>query len=532
MKICFASTLFALSLLCTAFPDRLLAGNGSEIIYKTDREFQTAEFSQIASGKNFAGGQHAISRREFKYRVLREDAESASESLTGKIGLAITPFAGWYHSPYDSEAEITPVQLIYLYNAIPDAVSFTAGFGINDFFYAKLIYTASCSKKSVADGSGFLHPISGEFYDSGDSPKEGYVSFAGKHLSACIGRLKGGTGHGLMGNLFQNSRAPYYDQISFSFYNRFMKYSYMIGWSSYYLTENEKRYLNGYDYNGNKTPAAVNYDYQPLKLFAFHRLEFAFTDTLSLGVGEMTLTGGKFPDLNMINPLGVYHNIYESTYHSYYSGADISWVPAKNHFLFFEALANEIYIKGESNTDPTALGIQLGYWFILPVKSQTKHRIAVEITHVDGWTYSDLTPYLTMYQRQIQREIIFDIPLGYSYGGDCQQASLSYTAVSLAGIKLNVSASYLQKGEIELELKNGGTENALMPYSERNKYKGLPTGTVEHWFMGECALELPVTKRITINFLAHYSYICNFGHVKGKTGHLAFVSAGASILVF
>lgn len=518
------------------------AGNGGEIIYKTDSLFRAAEFSAIASGKNFGGASHAVSRREFAYRTLRQDTEPVSDGFKGNLGLTLSPFVGWYKSPYSGDDEITPTALIYLYKDMPSAVSFSAGAGVDDFFYAKLVYNASCSKKSVADGYGTLHPISGEFYDSGDSPNEGYMSFAGKHMAAVIGRLPGGIGHGIVGNLFQNSRATYYDQISFSFFNRFVKYSYMLGWSSYHLTGAEEKYLNGVDGNNDgvidpSEPTdilpAINYNYSPVKMFSFHRLEFAFTDTFTVGIGEMTLVGGKFPDFNMINPFGIFHNIYESTYHSYYAAIDVSWVPARNHFIFAEVLANEIYAPGESNTDPTAMGYQLGYWFILPTSTKTKHRIAIELAHLDGWTYSDLTPYLTMYQRQIQREITFDIPLGYAYGGDCQSASLIYTAVAADGIQLDVTAMYMQKGEIGLELENADTADARMPYTRRNKYKGMPSGTVEHWFAGKADLDLPLIKsRLNLNILAYYAYIANFEHKKGNQAHLAFISAGVTFTAF
>jgi hypothetical protein len=511
---------------------RLLAGNGAEIIYKTGREYQTAEFSAIAAGKNTSSSQHALTRREFRSRLF-DDNSKAGDGFTSDVHLKLSPFGGVYDSPFAAKNEFTPAQLIYLYDKIIDPVSFTAGAGINDSFYAKLIYTASCSKKTIADGSGILQPVSAEYYDSGDSPKEGYVSFAADHFSAALGRFKSGSGNGIMGNLFQNSLASYYDQFSFSFYNRFVKYYYMMGMSSYYLTKEEKKYLDEGDSSATPPiPRAVDYTYEPVKMFAFHRIELAPVDTLTIGIGEMTLVGGKLPDFNMVNPLGVYHNIYESTYHSYYAGIDISWVPAKRHFIFAELLANEIYVKGESNTDPTATGAQIGYWYILPLDTQTKHRAALELTHVDGWTYSDLTPYLTMYQRQIQREITFDIPLGYSYGGDLEQLSLIYTAVSIDGIKLNVTLSRLHKGEIGLELIHPGAANAQMPYASRNKYKGRPTGVVEKWSTAELSMELPLTERISVNVLGHYAYIQNFGHIKGETDQLVFFSAGLSLLVF
>ena len=513
-----------LMLCCTP----LLAGNGAEIIYKTSREYQSAEFSAIASGKNIAGSQHALTRREFKNRIFNDD--SKDDEVTGNAHLILAPFLGVYDSPYSRGDKFPPPQLIYLYDKMTEPINFTAGFGIGDSFYAKFVYTASSSKEALTDGTGVLQPASGKYYSSGDSPREGYISFASKHFSAALGRFKSGAGNGIMGNLFQNSLAPYYDQFTFSFYNSFIKYYYMLGMSSYYLTRDEMDYLDG---NSAVNPSDLPDKYEPLKMFAFHRIEIAPTDTFTIGIGEMTLVGGKFPDMNMVNPLGVYHNIYESTYHSYYAGIDISWVPAKGHFIFAELLANEIYVKGEANTDPTATGAQLGYWFILPLNTVTKHRIALELTHIDAWTYSDLSPYLTMYQRQIQREVKFDVPLGYSLGGDLEQLSVIYTAVSKDGIKLNLAFSRLHKGEIDFELTDLG-QGMQMRYATRRprKYRSGPTGIVEKWSSAELLLELPITERIALSTMGYYAYIQNFSHESGKNKHLAFFSLGASILTF
>ncbi|MCL1901878.1 MAG: hypothetical protein FWG51_05745, partial [Firmicutes bacterium] len=179
-------TFFCIILTLCSTP--LLAGNGAEIIYKTSKEYQSAEFSAIASGKNISGSQHAQTRREFKYRVLNDD--SKDDELTTNAHLTLAPFVGVYDSPYNSKDKLAPTHLIYLYDKMPDPINFTAGFGIGDSFYAKLVYTASCSKESLTGGRGLLQPASGEYYGSGDSPKEGYMSFSSKHFSAALGRFK------------------------------------------------------------------------------------------------------------------------------------------------------------------------------------------------------------------------------------------------------------------------------------------------------------------------------------------------------
>jgi hypothetical protein len=505
------------------------AGNGSEIIYTSSPEYQLAEFARIASGKTAPGSVHAMTRREFGSRMLGGYTEKNDGFITA-WNLKLLPYAGVFRSPYTGKEEYLPTPMIYLYDKMPDLADVTLAAGIDDSFYAKIVYNVSCSKKSIAGGTGFFQPAASDTYSSGDAPTEGYLSVSGNHYSVTAGRFKGGVGHGLMGNLFLNGQAPYYDQLQFTFYGSSLKYYYMLGSSSAKLSKEEYN-IQCHESGGNYSPegsGATTYITDSIKMFAVHRLEFACADNLTIGVDELSTVGGKSPDWSMINPVGIYHDAYDNRYHGYYFGADISYVPAEGSMIFAEILSDQVKLKGEQNDAPTALGWQIGYWYILPLTTQAKHRLALEASHLDTWTYLNKAPYLCMYQRRVQRVVAADVPLGYSQGGDCEQLSLMYTVVSGSGLKMDFTLSRLHKGEAGFEVVGKG-ETSYLPYAKAKGYDRGPSGIYEKWSTVECSLDIPLTGMLALNVLGHYSYIEDFNHQKGSRKHLLIFTTGVSI---
>lgn len=517
----------ALFIILSALP--AVAGNGSEIIYSSDPEYQLAEFARIASGRAAPSGVRSMTRREFGSR-MNGGYQETNDGFTSLFGLKLQPYAGAFNSPYTGKEEYVPAPMIYLYDKMPDIADVSLSAGIDDSFYTKIVYNVSCDKRSISGGAGLFHPASGDTYSSGDAPAQGYVSISGDYYSVAFGRFKTGVGHGLMGNLFLNGQAPYYDQVQFAIYGEKLKFYYMLGSSSGKLSDDEYNIQShesdgSYIADGSDVNTCVT---DTIKMFAVHRLEFVCADNLTMGVGGLSTVGGKYLDWSMINPVGIYHDAYDNRYHGYYFGADVSWVPANGHMAFAEVLSDQIKCKGERNDAPTALGWQLGYWLILPVESKAKHRIALEASHLDTWTYVNKSPYLCMYQRRVQRTVTSDVPLGYSQGGDCEQLSLVYTVVSESGLKIELSVSRLHKGEVGFEVIGTG-ESSHLPYSEAHSYKYGPSGTVERWSTFEASLSIPLSRRLSLDVLGHYSYIDNFNHRKGSSRQLAVFTGGISV---
>ncbi|MDA3899890.1 MAG: hypothetical protein PF637_05155 [Spirochaetes bacterium] len=514
------------------FISSLLFANGAEIVYKNSHEYRMIEFNLIEKGKAAPGNGQAITRQELYSRFSNNATpQNSGFSLSGN--LTVTPYGALYFSPYASYDKVYPLKMVYLHDRAPNILKATGYLALDDTLFAKFTYDIASTSKTLSDGLGTIHPLSADCYNPTDSPSEAYLSYSQEHLSLTIGRFQAGIGHGLMGNTFQNGHAPYYDQLQLNIYNQMFKFYYMLGSSNHQLNKDEKfiqdRRSNFSDYSkswGGASNSHHKYS-KPAdnyKVFAFHRVEIHPTDKLTLGVGEMNLIGGKFPDFNQINPLTVYHNTYDPDYRSYTFSFDTTYVPTARHLLFSELLINEIRAPGERNEDPTALGGQIGYWYILPIQGTTKHRIAIEATHINTWTYSDAVPYLTMYQRQYRSQFVYDIPLGYSFGGDCEQFSIIYTLISSKGSMVDISLSHLAKGEVNFL----ALEDNTMPYEKARKWQARPSGTVERWNSIDIDAEIKLDSSKSLQTTANYSYIQNFNHENSNNRHLFFLASGIS----
>lgn len=527
----FRTNIFLLAVIFLSVPT-LLFPHSSEIIYKTDPEYMLAEFAAVENGRALLSNQHAVTRREFTTNVLMQKNQNEKGVLFDNA-FVLRPFLAGYYSPY-YDYRSYPLPLMYLFEDQMDIFSFQLAMSVDDFLYFKTDYAIGASSKEFS-GPGAYHPASLSYFAAGDSPDEGYISFSRDHLSMTLGRFKGGIGHGIQGNLFQNSRAPYYDQFQFSAFTDWVKVYFMIGTSNYYLDSDELQVQNNApeseEYDKSWGSSFEDYHAQKqtsdnIKMFSFHRIEFKPFETLHLGFGEMNLIGGKVPDINMVNPFAFYHDSYDAAYHSYTFLFDISYNPLKRHLVFFEFLSNEIRVPGEKNTDPTAVGFMGGYWYMLPLETTTKHRIGIEAAHLDTWTYSDRLPYLTMYQRQVRRVATYDVPLGYSYGGDCEHFSLSYTAVNSAGLLVELSLQRLHKGGVNFDIREDGT----MPYDDASKYQGRPSGTVERWSTLTGSATIPLNDNTNILCNSQYSYIENLQNEKGRNKHLVYLASGVEFI--
>jgi hypothetical protein len=508
----------------------IIDAHPSEIIYKTSNEYIYSELSLLQSGELILSNSHAQTKREFNYHTQKSTITDADD-FNYNANIKVSPYVSGYSSPY-SDIKNYPLPLMYVFERQPKILTATLDASIGETYYSKAVFSMGGTADKLTS-TGLYHPFSLDYYAAGDSPDEGYASISGNHYSITIGRFKGGIGHGLSGNLFQNSRAPFYDHLQMTMYNNFIKLYFMIGSSNYFLTQDElqiqNRIKDPHDYNQTWGTKAVNsekidYPADNTKMYAFHRIEIKPLKNLRLGGGEMNLVGGKFPDLNMINPFGFYHDSYDSKYHSYTFLFDITFAPINGNMLFFEFLSNDIHIPGEANQDPTAVGFQGGYWIVLPIKGSFLHRLGIEATHLDTWTYSDIVPYLTMYQRQVRRVATYDVPLGYSFGGDVEHFSLFYTLLNSDGFYIQSSIQRMDKGEIYFQLNDDNE----MPYSNASKYQGRPSGTVEHWTTFETTAEIPIQNSLLFNALLHYSFIENFNHTKNRSAYLGYFSSGIS----
>ena len=312
-------------------------------------------------------------------------------------------------------------------------------------------------RKAGSSGSlGFWQPL--EYGKWMTFPREGYISWAGSHLSVAAGRFPTGIGMGEE-NLILNGSAFWYDNVQLSWWSEKFKFFTMLGSSSSQLSTAEwEVQKKDWDSINNHDAATGAYGSEgvtiPLKLFTYHRFEWKPFRRFGLGITEMQLIGGKAPDLFNLLPMSVWHNAYSAAVTNVMFQVDLWALPVDGLLVYGEFLLDDVQSFVESGASkPNCLAWELGALYTLPLDVPGwLFFISGEYTHAGQWTYTRWQPYLTMYQRQIASggHSGLDTPLGHSEGGDVDTAGISFGAVTEAGGRIEFGYKYIRKGPVYL----------------------------------------------------------------------------------
>lgn len=483
--------------------------NGAELVAGDSAAYIWAVLTSVQSGNAPSTNVYPLSQREYYSSLLNETPPTAPD-FQNRLVLSLSPYFAVFQTPYPPASSL-PYKVSYLNDTLPPVFEIGDALDIQDWAHVRAVYDNTPSFDYMNESATFAFWKSNTLRGSGDFPRESYVSFALPHASLAIGRFKTGIGYGFFGNTFLNGKAPYYDQIQGSLYGRGIRFHYLLGTSHPFLT-------------GSEAAAQSSGGTEPLKVFAYHRLEWQPLPWMVVGLGEMNLIGGKTPDFAFINPGAMWHNTYTPQYSNVMAMFDLSLVPFKGLHIFTEFTMDDYRLPTEgSGSNPNAFAYQAGVRYVLPLAGEIKHAVGAEFTHVDPWTYNRSQPYLTMYQRQVSDGgwPYMDIPLGFTYGGDLNHYGVYYMAVARSGLLVQASYQRLDKGEIQLGLDPSGTPY----YAGRNDASG-PTGVIEVHRTAELRFTYPLSPNLEAFGFGSYSWIANFGHQTGATGNLSLFMAG------
>ncbi len=489
--------------------------NGSALVFRSDSEYRIHEASRVLNGMAPVTSVHAMTRRELNFYSGAEDVDSP-KPVSWNVDLTVMPYAAVYSSPYDEIGERYPVDLYYMSMSMSPLFRILGGLGLEDYFYCATAFEIVPDRFALS-GDGWYGPHDGSYYGMGESPAEHYVSFSTRHLSVTAGRFASGIGQGFLGNTFQNGRAPFYDQVQMVVYTSRLRLYYMLGTSNAHLFDDELEVQNNSGYYSND-----EYEADHVKIFVYHRVEYRPVGNLLLGLGAMNLFGGKTPDLSEVAPLGIYHNAYDPEHRAYMAVIDATLAPARGVLVYGEILLNEMRLPGEKNTDPTAMGQQLGSRVVFKSGDGLIHTLGLEAAHIDPWTYIDYVPYASMYQRVAGRSHYYDVPLGYAYGGDLIHYGLMYRVISSGGLEIEIRLHRLHKGEKGMGLDEDGASY----YTGSKKYLFWPSGTVELRNSVDLSVAVPLSGRLRFSCTGYYSYIQAFEHRRGRDVNLLIGQIG------
>jgi len=533
------AVIFLFSLYCA------LAAQDGRILNAHETDLEWAYLDLIARGENLPTTVQSISVKEASFYGIGEkyaSPEDGAASFRGRIGFQ--PFAlGW--NGLDTENRMTDSSILTRFSLEDPVIEFGAAFGSRGFFGNLQIdlVTDSTAKYAGQNGiTGFWDPVAYASYWT--FPEEGYFAWSDDNVTLAAGRLQTGIGLGKT-NIMLNGQARWYDQIQFSWWSgRFRLFSFW-GTSSSFLdgeeyaiqaysaiSDDEKAW--GWDTVNNHDAATQTT--VPLKLFSYHRVEFKPFARIGFGFTEMQLVGGKAPDLTNLLPTVFWHNTYSAGVSNVMLQADVWAVPLAGILVYGEFLMDDSKAPSETGAaKPNCWGWELGTTYVLPVGSRNwRYSLGAEYSHIDKWTYNRWQPYLTMYQRQMTTGGWngFDIPLGHPEGGDVDQWSLTLTALSQDGKRIEFGYTYINKGPVYLGMMSNIKYPApdasgpmyLPVYYDYDSLTGDPgslaalLGTVrKHSHIVNLKAAWPLGRQWEANGEIDFRIILNAGHAAGET---------------
>jgi len=345
-------------------------------------------------------------------------------------------------------------------------------------------------------------------------PTKGYASYYSKNFFFNIGRSQlawGPMTHGL--TLSDNS--PYYDETSFMYTSPadFIKrFSFTFNAISVDPSLTPAEYE---EQSRSPDPMAGGFVYNERAKFLFaHRIDFLVKKNLRIGLGELNLVGGKFPDIQDMNPFIIWHNTYGEGYSNSFGSLDFSYVPLKSLELYGELALDQDQNPVTSN--PTSHNVPKGYKPVAYAyglggkyswgKWQNMSQIGVEYYYTLPWMYNRWQPYLKFTNRIMRvsndppSRLFTDYPFGYIYGPDAQSLNIFFRTTHKNSIDVYSGFLWLRKGSV----------TTLTPYDSKEYYLVTPSGTVEDTKALYTKIEIPMYKEFKLFGSADLRYVTNF----------------------
>ena len=441
--------------------------------------------------------------------------------------------------------------------AIPDPLHIDLAFLPDPSFSVKsdieFAYRRDClvGERSTLDWT-FSDDWLPRFFASSELPRQAWVAYARPGFGLAAGRFASGLGDGYFGSTVLNPEAPYYDQLMFHAGNDRLRFAWMLGSSSAQLSGAEAEIqwrrtdnsgysptywdeLNDHDYSSSQTA---------LKLFSYHTLEFRPLDRLRLGLTEMSVMGGTTPGLNYILPPIGWHSTYSPGYSNCGMAFSASLVPLDGLLVSGEFFVDDTRSTDEpENAKPNSYAWQASASYRFTPKPGTLLSFGAEYNHVDRWTYVRWQPYLTMYQRQILTGgyVSMDLPLGFTYGPDCDQGGIWAELRTARGLKARLSYELVVKGPIYMgmvdyidNIKTDSTDKENIPvYYDYDSYAGegalaaILARPDEIRNILSCRVDLPIMARLDAVAALTLGFYENYGNEQGAEERLITLYLGA-----
>jgi len=227
---------------------------------------------------------------------------------------------------------------------------------------------------------------------------------------------------------------------------------------------------------------------EKVKTLVTHRLDVSPLRSLRIGFGELTMVGGKVPDLFSISPLAIWHNNYNEGYTNTMFSVDFSWVPFRGFELHGEFVLDDLVGKTELGEKPTAYAFNVGVRKGVDTPLG-KVLLGIEFAKANEFVYNTFLPYLKFYNRIVyvtnhpQSRTIVDYPIGFAFGPDASALNFSLDFIG-KDLTLCLDVCYLSKGpntfHTEYPRREEGETKSYWSASLKGKYRWLLFSVEKH----------------------------------------------------
>lgn len=300
-------------------------------------------------------------------------------------------------------------------------------------------------------------------------PYKAFIAAGGSHWSMQLGRDRMSWGPGVVSNFVVGDNLKYHNMFRFTTYYGVFKYTFALSFFPH--PKNYATNGDGGDVEGTGKPWGLSKNGQDsvfdgINMFMAHRLEWRFwKDKFKIALTEsiMYQSANNFLDLQILNPLMFFHDLYIRSNSNSILALELEYTPIKNLNLYYQMVVDEISMGAEAKpgvadrANPNAMGFMLGAKYDHIIDKGVLFS-SIEWAYTDPYLYlrdngngikqeegtyginyvvalRQLTPSTDYYgrydgstweTRHINGTIIYDEQfLGYRYGGDAITLNLN-----------------------------------------------------------------------------------------------------------
>ncbi|MFA7107696.1 MAG: hypothetical protein WC162_00990 [Sphaerochaetaceae bacterium] len=195
-------------------------------------------------------------------------------------------------------------------------------------------------------------------------PYRAFGAFGGDYWSFEVGRDRLDWGCGETGNLTVSDNLYYHNLARFTTFSDNYKYTFVTSFfphQNMYINDVASNNIDD-DNTAGITPQQGNSQWNiqdGIRAFIAHRLEFrAFHEKVGLVLTEEIMYESETNciDLRVLNPHGIYHDLYIRANANSIIAFEADYTPVKGINIYGQALVDEFLLPNENNNNPSALG--------------------------------------------------------------------------------------------------------------------------------------------------------------------------------